>query len=502
MKKFAWVVAVISLIVSSPVSAIGGAVTDPNAPLPLGNTPMIITAFSGSGTLDFIELNNQSYSAVDISGWKVRVVTAGGTPVVESESDIALPSGYLLPDSFVALGRDSLVAGADATFSLTPVAGESLVSLELYDAGNSLRNSVTPNLGYDAAKWYQRKSGTSGLSGSFTDFTAKTGPATLRGHGMYMLPPALSGVKIVELQPRPKDCAPNDSSLLCRDYIKLFNETNSTIDLGDYRLRTDSGTSASGNTFHLGAIGPGSYLSVWRRDDGSALSLTNDGGYAWFEDAEGVMRYDDTLANWPDASADSRQGQSWALDDTGAWRWSTTPQPDAANSFPVVLSSNVTSDLAPCPAGKYRSLETNRCRTVEEAIAVLAACDVGEVRNPETNRCRKVATLATAQLTPCDEGQQRNPSTNRCRSIASTASDEPKPCDEGQERNPETNRCRAVASSSSQATTFTEPKQEDDPAAYWTLIAGVSAVAVGYAVYEWRRELSKGLAWVVAKVKH
>jgi len=82
---------------------------------------------------------------------------------------------------------------------------------------------------------------------------------------------------------------------------------------------------------------------------------------------------------------------------------------------------DVTSDLAACPSGKYRNPDTNRCRNIEAAAAILAACSTDQERNPDTNRCRKITT-ASAALAPCKAGQERNPDTNRCRNIvANTA---------------------------------------------------------------------------------
>lgn len=502
MKRFAGVVAIISLFLSTPVSGLTGVVSDPNAPLPLENVSVLISAFSANQTLDFVEINNQSDKAVDVSGWYVRVITTQKTTGVISEADIRLPDGWLLSDSYITLGRDSLVNGADAVFGLEANTNESVNQIELYTSEGALVHKVTLSTAFDVTKWYQRKTGASGLSDTFADFTAKTGAGVLRGDGMYRLPSLLSGVRIVELHARPRDCGPSDTSLLCRDYIKLFNDLDTAVDLSNYRLKTDSGTSVSGNTFHLGSIGAKSYLTVWQRDDGAPLSLTNDGGYAWFEDAEGVVRYDESVTSWPDSSSDTKQGQAWAVNEGGEWQWTPTPQPDSSNLFPVAeVAGLATSELAPCPAGKYHSLETNRCRTVEEAIAVLAACDLGEVRNPETNRCRKAATLATAELTPCSAGQERNPETNRCRSVTAITSDDPKPCREGEERNPATNRCRKVASSSTQVATFTDPPATKSTMSV-PILAAVFTVAIGYAVYEWRRELAKGLAWAVAKIKY
>jgi hypothetical protein len=150
----------------------------------------------------------------------------------------------------------------------------------------------------------------------------------------------------------------------------------------------------------------------------------------------------------------------------------------------------VTTLLAPCPEGKFRNPDTNRCKTFETAVSELQPCDEDEYRNPETNRCNKVSPT-TSSLTPCKPGQERNPETNRCRNITSASI--LAPCPEGQERNPETNRCRKIGVLG--ATTDDIPTVSDiavEPTAgsiNWTVIAVAVFGTFGYMIYEWRSEI-------------
>jgi hypothetical protein len=173
---------------------------------------------------------------------------------------------------------------------------------------------------------------------------------------------------------------------------------------------------------------------------------------------------------------------------------SNIPTPGTANqqstSAEEVLTDAETSQLSDCGAGKYRSPETNRCRTIEVATS-LTPCAADQERNPETNRCRKVATTAST-LTPCKAGQERNPETNRCRQVATTASDL-KPCAEGQERNPETNRCRKVAANGNLGSPLDgaqEGSTSSGSSKYTPLVVAALAVGcLGYGLYEYRSEL-------------
>ena len=260
------------------------------------------------------------------------------------------------------------------------------------------------------------------------------------------------------------------------------------VSLDDLVLRTDSSSSSrtSSNTFALtGDLDPGAFYLVWLTDSGARISLTNSGGYVWLEDALGTNLYAPSMTEYEGAGS-GEQGLSYALDPDGKWVWTTTPSPNGTNVITAPIEI-----IAPCPAGKYRNPETNRCRNIEEAINELTACNEGYTRNPLTNRCRKNTSSATSSLTPCREGQVRNPETNRCRSIASEVASLV-PCNDGYERNPATNRCKKVLGASvTKAEYPVEPyATSGQGAGIWWGLAGVAAGALGYAVWEWRRELA------------
>lgn len=337
---------------------------------------------------------------------------------------------------------------------------------------------------------FKRNLTTTGYSTS-TTFT-KQDPlvfTTIAADPLYSIP-GVPGLRIVEILPHAADCAPNDESYVCGDYVKIQNNTNSVVDASNYRLRTDSSTSEASNAFMLDVVlMPGGYYTVRLKTDGAKMSLTDSGGYVWLEDIFGVVKYyDETMVYYPSASGSDKQGWSWALDGLEIWQWTSTPMPDNSNVITVpseVLSVAIETE---CPAGKYRNPDTGRCKNIEEAIATLVACDEGEYRSPETNRCRKIAVASSISLTPCEPDEERNPATNRCRKTASTAVTI-EPCPEGQERNPATNRCRAITSSTP-ATLTDAATTKTGISSYW-LGGGVIVAAIGYGIYEWRSELAK-----------
>ena len=152
---------------------------------------------------------------------------------------------------------------------------------------------------------------------------------------------------------------------------------------------------------------------------------------------------------------------------------------------------------SPCPVGQYRHPETHRCRKIE-AVKAITPCKDGYYRSEETGRCRSIASAAAKTLKPCPEGQFRNSATGRCKKIAST-DDIAKECPEGFERNLQTKRCRKIKSANmpTVGSAAAEVKQVAGATWGWWVFGGVSLLAVGYGVWQWRWEISQ----IVRKVR-
>ena len=156
---------------------------------------------------------------------------------------------------------------------------------------------------------------------------------------------------------------------------------------------------------------------------------------------------------------------------------------------------------SPCPVGQYRHPETRRCRKIE-AAKTITPCKDGYYRSEETGRCRSIASAAAKTLKPCPEGQFRNSSTGRCKKIAST-DDIAKECPEGFERNPQTKRCRKIKSASmpTVGSAAAEVKQVAGATWGWWVFGGVSLLAVGYGIWQWRWEISQFVRKIRESIK-
>ncbi len=481
----AWL-ALVGIVTSQPVQAIEAGDT---TLLPL--SPLLITAYQTKDTgkdLQYIELYNSGDEMVQVQDWTIRDVANNRT--LEFASSF---TGWLEPDKHVVLSRSGIIAGASFTITgwSTSTAPLLMTSLQLVHSGYRTLDATFSSKADDRGKMMTRTYNTDSYSTASAPFVQnyRLPPQSLLfDDGLYATPPE-PGIKIVEIYPYASDCSPFDTSVLCGDYVKLYNPTNDVVDLTDLVLRTDSISTSrtSSNTFTLaGVMLPGEYRTIWQTDAGSRMSLTNSGGYVWIEDLYGMVHYDSTLAHYESAGS-SLQGYAYAEDAANEWQWTSTPAPAAANVITLPI-------LAACEDGKYRNPDTGRCRSLEETINALAACEEGYERNPTTNRCRKIALASATTLTPCKEGQERNPETNRCRSIASAVA-ELLPCDEGYERNPATNRCRKAATGEVLSAKYpVQPYDQTKSAALtWWIVGGLAICAAGYAVWEWRREIG-GLA--------
>lgn len=286
------------------------------------------------------------------------------------------------------------------------------------------------------------------------------------------------GVVVSELLPNP--IGPDTG----KEFIELYNPTPTprslegcSLELGDKK-------------FALPAVVLAPQTHMVFDDTQTGLVLPNSaGGMVTLAggDHEHAVQYPPLMSD----------GATWA-DVDGKWS-AASPTPSAANilaAVPKEVGQAKPDNLDPCPAGKYRNPETNRCKAYDTAENTLAACDAGEERSADTNRCRKVSTASAAALTPCKTGQERNPDTNRCRAVAA-ASTELKPCSEGEERNPETNRCRKVAGATTSSPNTSATGQADPNKQQRNLnlliVGGIAAVAGGYGIYEYRQDFRNWL---------
>ncbi len=272
-----------------------------------------------------------------------------------------------------------------------------------------------------------------------------------------------------------------------QEFIEFYNPGDKTVELLGYVLQVGP-TFTKEVVLESGFVKAGEYITF--SDAETGLILPNSSGV----ELRLVAPAGNLVSESPIYS-DAQDDESWSLIDD-QWIWTNQITPGNSNKLSVVsvekTLASTTSTFGPCPEGKFRNPETNRCKNIETAVSQLVPCDEDEFRNPETNRCNKISS-SSSTLTPCKPGQVRNPETNRCRSISSTSS--LKPCPEGQERNPETNRCRTVTTLNASSNITPAESVMDVPIEQvpgqinWLVISLAVGGTFLYMMYEWRVEI-------------
>lgn len=266
------------------------------------------------------------------------------------------------------------------------------------------------------------------------------------------------------------------------EFIEIYNPNDSPVSLVGYSLALGPAYEKS-YTFGTGEILPGQYIAISDIESGIILPNTSA--------SVRLLAPAGNLVDESPAYTNPEENHAWALIEN-MWTFTDRATPGGANSssLEVIEEGSVLPEVsvqASCPAGKYRSLETNRCRAVMAAVSSRTECPVGQSRNPVTNRCKAVSGTS---LATCKEGQERNPATNRCRSI-SGASVALSPCKEGEERNPATNRCKKKAGIDGELSAVEDvyTSMSSGNMMNLLLIIGLLGCALAYVGYEWRSEL-------------
>jgi len=267
------------------------------------------------------------------------------------------------------------------------------------------------------------------------------------------------------------------------EFIELYNPGSVGVDLSLYRLQVGIDTLKTYSFPAGSSLAANGYVSF--SNDDIPFTLVNTSSHVQ------IVTVDNQSVDSAPTYDQPFDGMSWALID-GVWQYTDQPTPGAQNlaSLPSEIVEDSVTGLKPCPDGQYRNPDTNRCRLIVTISSNLAPCKDGQYRSEETNRCRSIAS-DVASLVPCSEGQERNPLTNRCRTIATTLSAPLSPCKAGEERNPDTNRCRTIVKPVAAGYAVQPVAKSSDNFSGLIALGAVIAAALGYAVWEWRVELTR-----------
>ena len=435
-----------------------------------------------------IELFNPDTRPVELAGGRVEFVADGKAPVVIKQ----FTAGQVAPGSFITLGDDTSQPFDGMAKNRISLNGTLRVVLAEYE--EELKVGEATDLKLASLKTGQR-------------LVQRCQP-TANEFIITAFDPRVFGAWPDCQKPEPpaapekNDCVGlrlhEIGAYTIEQFIELRNTGSQSINVAGCQVAV--GRSATRHVLVERDIAPGEIMTIWLRD--SKLKLAKTAGTVYLLTAAGE--------EIDDASYEKlAKGTSWALID-GEWRQTHAPTPGEVNHFQrwqtcepgkhinedtgnCVKIPSPPASPADCAPGYYRHPETGRCRKTTVAKAP-APCKEGQYRSEETGRCRSIASAAAKMLKPCKDGYFRSPETGRCRKIAADR-DVLKQCAEGYERNPTTKRCRKIRTTAMPTAGFAPQAAQQVAGATWGwwVFGGVSLLAVGYGIWQWRWELGQML---------
>ena len=470
------------------------------------NAPILISKISQDKK--YVEIYNPTNQNVNLAGWKIEYYAGSGAKTVGKifKDEVILANGFLV------LSNDKTLADAikfDNSLGLAQSDGSVVLSrsdgsvADTVGWGNSLKSTGSPIKGGVKMVWRCFIDGNiidskflSGKNFNNQEVEPYSRPNCKTPDSKSESSKELNkceGLKLNEI-----------ASNIDEQFIEIINSGEKTVITTGCKLTVgDSGVRENIGDIELN---PGEFLTIKIKNTNLKLPKTKGKVYLLDEAGSKIDSAEyEKLA----------KSSSWSLiDDEWMQTFMITENsenifkeyPDCQNGYERnALGRCVKIAIPPvensCPAGQYRHPETRRCRK-NEAAKTITPCKDGYYRSEETGRCRSIASAAAKTLKPCPEGQFRNSATGRCKKIASI-DDIAKECPEGFERNPQTKRCRKIKSANMPAagSATAEVKQIAGATWGWWVFGGVSLLAVGYGVWQWRWEISQFVRKICESIK-
>lgn len=480
--------------------------TDDTASPPRVEPTLRITGLQiQSDNQKYIELFNPSDQDLKLQDWTLQYYTASKESFQDSSIALASFWGEVAAQSSVLIAHEAYQeVASDIDFSgsspaisqgaLAVVDAESVVQDRLCWSASAAHLCDGDYLPASSSNQpsVERRFDDIGVprEGMFSDIFVEATVAPMNG-GYKPFLNECRGIEIREIAANVDDD---------QQFVELYNASSDPVDIEGCLLQTNRSETTS-YRFADTTLQPDEYSEVYIKTTGLMLTKTTSGTvYFLSSDANSEV----SVVEYHDLDADT----SWSYMENDEWRQTYDMTPGSTNVWQEFLACGtgyersqetgrcrqivVDEPLTDCGAGKYRSEETGRCR-MNETTAGLVPCRADQYRSDDTNRCRNIS-LAGSTLKPCRADQYRSEETNRCRAIVSAASSLV-PCRDDQYRSEETNRCRTIVSSTIPEAAFAVEPIADTASAFvgWWALGGVGAFAIGYAGWEWRREVTNGI---------
>ena len=461
----------------------------------------------------YIEIYNPTNQNVDLTGWKIEYYAGSGAKTVGKifKDEVILANGFLV------LSNDKMLASAikfDNNLGLAQSDGSVVLSrsdgsvADTVGWGNSSKSAGSPIKGGVKIVWRCFIDGNIiDSKNNSTDFLSSKGYDN-QEIVPYLRPNCKSPESKSESSKELNKCEGMKLSEIASNvdeqFIEIINSGEKTVITTGCKLTVgDAGVRENIDDIELN---PGEFLTIKIKN--TKLKLPKTKGKVYLLDEYGskidISEYNNMPkgASW--SSVDDEWTRTFAITEGVANIFKEYPDCQSGyerNVLGKCVKIATPPAESPCPVGQYRHPETRRCRKIE-AAKTITPCKDGYYRSEETGRCRSIASAAAKTLKPCPEGQFRNSATGRCKKIAST-DDIAKECPEGFERNPQTKRCRKIKSANmpTVGSAAAEVKQVAGATWGWWVFGGVSLLAVGYGVWQWRWEISQFVRKIRESIK-
>ena len=475
------------------------------------NAPILISKISQDKK--YVEIYNPTNQNVDLAGWKIEYYAGSGAKTVGK----IFKDGVILANGFLVLSNDKMSADVikfDNNLGLAQNDG-SVVLLrpdgsisDTVGWGNNSKSAGSPIKGGVKIVWRCFIDGNIiDSKNNSTDFLSSKG-----SDNQEIVPYLRPNCK----SPDPKPESPKElnkceglklseiASNVDEQFIEIINSGEKTVITTGCKLTVgDSGVRENIGDIELNS---GEFLTIKIKN--TKLKLPKTKGKVYLLDEAGSKidsaEYEKLAKSSSWSLIDDEWMQTFMITENSENIFKEYPDCQSGYERNVLgrcVKIAIPPAESPCPVGQYRHLETRRCRKIE-AAKTITPCKDGYYRSEETGRCRSIASAAAKTLKPCPEGQFRNSATGRCKKIAST-DDIAKECPEGFERNPQTKRCRKIKSANmpTVGSAAAEVKQVAGATWGWWVFGGVSLLAVGYGVWQWRWEISQFVRKIRESIK-
>ena len=474
------------------------------------NAPILISKISQDKK--YVEMYNPTNQNVNLAGWKIEYYAGSGAKTVGKN----FKDEVILANGFLVLSNDKMLAGAikfDDNLGLAQNNGSVVLSrsdgsvADTVGWGNNSKSAGSPIKGGVKIVWRCFIDGN--IIDSKNNFLSGKNL-----NNQEVVPYSRPSCKKPE--PNPDSKSPRElnkceglklseiASNVDEQFIEIINSGEKTVITTGCKLTVGY----AGVRENIGDIelNPGEFLTI--KIKSTKLKLPKTKGKVYLLDEAGSKidsaEYEKLAKSSSWSLIDDEWMQTFMITENSENIFKEYPDCQSGyerNALGKCVKIVIPLVESPCPVGQYRHPETRRCRKIE-AAKTITPCKDGYYRSEETGRCRSIASAAAKTLKPCPEGQFRNSSTGRCKKIAST-DDIAKECPEGFERNPQTKRCRKIKSASmpTVGSAAAEVKQVAGATWGWWVFGGVSLLAVGYGVWQWRWEISQFVRKIRESIK-